>query len=162
MQETDQAPVQPEPKPSRIRPEPNPVTIAAHRRQVLWQITLPVTVVVALVLLAVVGVVLAGIRGSGETSLWADISVIWLIIPMLFLTIIFIVATAAMVYLLVQVLRNLPPYSRQMQDIMALVSRRVRQYSDAAVEPFLRWHSFSASVRSLRRKNLNRVTKERE
>ncbi len=145
MQETDQAAVQ---------PQPNPVTMAAHRRQVLWQITLPVAVVVLVIVLAAAGVVWAGSRSSGETttSLWADVSILWLIAPMLILMIIVFAVCVGVIYLLRLTLRGLPLYSRQLQDILFLVSYRVRKASDAAVEPVLRAHSFSASLRSLRRK----------
>jgi len=96
----------------------------------------------------------AGSRSSGETttSLWADVSILWLIAPMLILMIIVFAVCVGAIYLLRLTLRGLPLYSRQLQDILFLVSYRVRKASDAAVEPVLRAQSFSASLRSLRRK----------
>lgn len=138
------------PKPRVLTP-PNPITQAAHRKQTIWQIWVPFAIVVVLVLLSAVFVVIAGFRGTGDTVLWANISVIWLIVPMLFLTIIFIAVTAGLVVLLFQALRYLPSYSRQLQDVFTTVSFYVRKYSDVAVEPFLKAHSFSASIRALRR-----------
>lgn len=135
-----------------VRPTPNPITQAAHRQQVLWQIWVPFAVVVILVLISAVGVVVAGLQGTGDINRWANISLIWLIAPMLLLTVLMIAATAGIVYLLFQTLRVLPSYSRQLQDILAKVSFYVRKYSDAVVEPFLKAHSFTASVRALRRK----------
>lgn len=135
-----------------VRPAPNPITQAVHRRQVLWQIWVPFIVIVVLVLISAVGVVLAGFQGTGDISRWANISLIWLILPMLLLTIIMIAATAGIVYLLYMALRVLPSYSRQLQGIFVLISFYVRKFSDAAVEPILKVNSFSASVRALRRK----------
>ena len=136
-----------------VRPAPNPITQAAHRQQVLWQIWAPFAVVVILVLISAVGVVVAGLQGTGDINRWANISLIWLIAPMLLLTVIMIAATAGIVYLLFQTLRVLPSYARMAQDIFATISFYVRKYSDAAVEPFLKAHSFTASVRALRRKS---------
>jgi len=138
-------------KPS-VRPAPNPITQATHRQQTLWQIWVPFGVVVVLVLISALLVVIAGFQGTGDISRWADISLIWLILPMLLLTVILIAVTAGFVFLLFQLLRILPPYTRQLQDVFVLISFYVRKFSDAAVEPFLKAHSFSASIRALRRR----------
>ena len=111
-----------------------------------------VAVVVILVLISALGVVVAGLQGNDSISRWANISLIWLIAPMLLLTILLIAATAGIVFLLYKALRLLPPYARQLQDILAKVSFYVRKYSDVAAEPFLKAHSLSASIRALRRK----------
>jgi hypothetical protein len=144
-----------EPKP-RVKPEPNPITRAAHRRQITWQIWVPFGAVLALILLAAVAVVVAGLQGTGDVGLWAEISLIWLIVPMLFLTVIAIAITAGVAVLITMAVQKLPPYSRQLQDIFAKISFYTRKYSDAAVEPFLRAHSASASIRALGRKNPNK------
>ncbi|MGW8250917.1 MAG: hypothetical protein ACWGO1_09765, partial [Anaerolineales bacterium] len=66
---------------------------------------------VFLVLLAGAVVVLAAVSGEGDISRWSDISLIWLIAPMLLLIIILIAMTAAMVYLFRRMLPVLPRYS---------------------------------------------------
>ena len=138
-------------------PEPNPVTTAAHRRQTFWQIKLLVLLGVVLVVLAGIGVVLAAASGGGDVSRWSDISMIWLITPMLLLTLLMSVLTAGMVFMVGKLLPVLPRYTHLMLGYFVLVSRRVESISKAAVEPFLRAHSVSASVRAfqkaLRRKN---------
>jgi len=121
--------------------------MAAHRRQVFWQIYLPLSVIVILVLCAGIGVLVAGISGSGNVARWGNISLIWLISPMLVLTFISFIALAAMVYLLWRILHVLPSYTRQVQDFFLLVQRRVRIGSDAAANPFIRAHSIMASLR---------------
>jgi len=135
------------PPPQRQLPPPNPVTMAAHHRQVFWQIYLPLSVIVVLVLCAGIGVLVAGFFGSGDLARWGDISLIWLISPMLVLTFISFLALAAMGYLLWRILRVLPSYARQAQDLFRLVEKRVRSGSDVAAEPFIRAHSFMAVLR---------------
>lgn len=132
-------------------PEPNPVTMSVHRKQSFWQITLPLLVGVILVLIAGAGVVWAAVNDSGDVSGWSDVSVMWLIAPMLLLTIIMIAMTAAMVYVFGRLLPVLPRYTHLLLGYLVLVSRRVEGISDAAVEPFLRAHSLSASARAFRR-----------
>jgi hypothetical protein len=138
-------------------PEPNPVTMQAHRRQTFWQIKFPLLVGLLLVLFAGVGVIWAAVSGGGDVSRWSDISVIWLVVPMLLLSLIMIAVTAGMVYLFGRMLPVLPRYSHLLLSYFVIVSHRVGSLSNAVVEPFLRAHSLSASVRafkkSLRRKS---------
>lgn len=140
------------PPPHRQYPPPNPVTRAVHRRQVFWQIYLPLGAAVILILVTAAGVLLAGIAGNGEVSRWGDVSIIWLILPMLLLTFIAFMALAAIVYVLGQALRILPSYTRQVLEVVLLIGMQVRRGSDAVVEPFIRGHSTSASLRRLFRR----------
>jgi hypothetical protein len=137
------------PAPKRPLPPPNPVTYANHRRQVFWQIYFPLIIIVSLVLFAGIGVLLASVSGSGSEAIsrWGDISLIWLISPMLVLILISFVALCGMVYLLWQILKVLPSYTRQLLEFFLLVQIRVRKASDAAASPFIHTHSFMASVR---------------
>ena len=49
--------------------------------------------------------------GASDLSRYADVSLIWLIIPSLFVALIFLVFLAAIIYLFIIVLRILPRYS---------------------------------------------------
>ncbi len=132
-------------------PEPNPITTAEHRRQTFWQIKFPLLVGVLLMVLAGLGVVLAAATGGGDISRWSDISVIWLITPMLLLTLIISVLTAGMVYMVGKLLPVLPRYTHLLLGYFVQVSRRVESISNAAVEPFLRAHSASASMKAFQK-----------
>ncbi len=122
------------------KPAVRPAPIQSHKLPIAARCSgksgCPLTVVVILVFISALGVVVAGLRGNDNIGLWSDISLIWLIAPMLLLTILMIAATAGIVYLLYQTLRLLPSYAHQLQDIFAKVSFYVRKYSDVAVEPF--------------------------
>jgi hypothetical protein len=52
---------------------------------------------------------------------------------------------------MIRLLPLIPPYARFAQDWFAYVTFRVRGVADKSVEPFLRMHSFVASVRAFRR-----------
>ena len=93
--------------------EPNPLTQRQHRKEVLWQITLPLAIGVLLVLAAGIGVGYAGASKAGPVDRWASISTIWLIIPMMAVALIFLAVTAALAYGLMRLNALLPRYTRQ-------------------------------------------------
>lgn len=128
--------------------ERNPKTHKAHNREVFYQITMPLVFgIVTALLLAV----LATQATVSAVSTWADISLIMMIIPTMIVAVLFVVLTAGTIYLMVKLLPLVPPYARFTQEWLAYISFRVRIGADKSVEPFLRVHSFVASVRAFRR-----------
>jgi len=132
--------------------ERNPVTHRIHKREVFWQITIPVIIGTVIVLIIAIGVLLATARGTGNVSDWADASLILMIIPTMLMVFILMVTVAGMVFLITRLLGVSPYFFRRVQDFFTLASLRVGRAADAAVEPFLRGHAFMASVRAIRRK----------
>jgi hypothetical protein len=132
-------------------PKPNPVTQRAHRRDVFWQITLP-AVAGSMLILGLAGFIAwAGATGTGEVGRWADVSLLWLILPLLCLTLIPLLFFAGLVYAVSRGLRALPPYAHIVQNTFFLLKLRVRGAADKVVEPALRLHSLSAAIEALRR-----------
>jgi hypothetical protein len=132
--------------------KPNPVTQRKHRQEVWWQITLPLLVCVLLVLAAGAGVVYAGAVNGGPVDRWASVSIIWLIIPTMLITLILLAVTASLAYGLMRLNGALPRFTRRLQDLWILVAARAKRAADASVEPTLRVQSISAGLRALRRK----------
>lgn len=130
-------------------PVRNPLTHRAHRRQVLWQILLPLAIGVIAML---VFTVLAATAQAGKASLWADISIIFLIIPLMAVCLLFLALTAGLIYLFMRLSGLIPSYARQAQDFILRLGQRVRRGADASSEPLLRYHSFVAALRALRRR----------
>lgn len=133
-------------------PVPNPVTRRKHRREVFWQVTVPLLVGAILVLAAGVGVIYVGATNLSPVDRWASISIIWLIIPMMFVALIFLVVIAGLAYGLVRLIGILPKYTRQVQDLFVSIEARVKNAADSAVEPALRVQSIVAGLRALRRR----------
>jgi hypothetical protein len=129
--------------------ERNPVTQTRHRREVLWQITIPV-VVGALVLLLLA--FLAAFQTSmDQASIWADISLIWMIVPALIAVLIFFLFLAASIYLAVRLIGVLPGYFFMAHGWLLLAGDRLRQAEGKMVEPVLRARSFTARLEMLKR-----------
>ena len=128
----------------------NPVTQQKHRQEILWQVTLPLALGGALLLSTAVLTVWAGVSNRGDVSLWADISLIWLILPWLLFTLIFTAILAALVYAVTKMLAGLPPFSYRVLGGFRRAGVLVRSYSDRMVEPILRVHSGQARARAFK------------
>jgi len=129
-------------------PERNPVTYERHRKEVMWQILVPVLIGTVIVLALSI---LATTRTDAQVSKGADVSVIWMITPMLIVALIFLVLLGAIVYGVMSLLGILPGYARLIQDYFDALRVQVGIVSDKAVEPILRIESIKASLRALGR-----------
>lgn len=136
-------------RPSSRLPERNPITQQAHNRQVFWQIILPLAVGAAM---ALAFAVLAGLSQPAEASLWADISLIFLLVPVMFISLLFLAICAITVYGLARLIKAVPPNARLAQAFAFKMERRVRGMADALTEPVLRVQSAKAGWQALRRK----------
>jgi FtsH-binding integral membrane protein len=133
---------------SRLPPKRNPLTHRLHQREVLLQVTLPLAIgLTALLVLAV----LASISGPESASLFADVSLIWLIIPVMVVSLIFLVLLAALAYGVIWLVGALPGFAYQVQGFFTLVATKSKQVGDVIVEPILRVQSLAASLRMLGR-----------
>jgi hypothetical protein len=127
----------------------NPQAFQKHRKEVLWQITIPV-LIGALILISV-GLMIALGAGIPQTSKIADISLIWLIVPAMIITLIFGAVLFSLIVLVVRLIQVLPLYTNLAHDYLKLFSLRLGRISNRLVEPFLRIHSLNASRRALSR-----------
>jgi hypothetical protein len=134
--------------PKRSLPDRNLETYQNHRREIFWQITIPLVIGVLVVLALAVGILFGSVA---DVSRWADISIIWLILPSLLITLVFLIVTAALAYVVLLLINRLPPYMLLLQDFFHKIRDGVRRVSDKAVEPVLRVEGLKASWRALRR-----------
>ncbi len=129
--------------------ERNKVTHEAHRREVLWQITIPLVVGLLLVITACVLPVAAVVQGNG-VRVWADISAIWLILPTMILSLIPLALLGGLVYGITLLLGKTPAFFFRVQGVFNQVRDTVRQYADKTVEPVLKIRSFFAKADAVR------------
>src|SRR4030067_653884 len=80
--------------------ERNPITHQIHKREVFWQITIPVVIGAVIVLAIASMVILATATGSGNVSDWADASLILMILPTMLMVFILMLILAGPVYLI--------------------------------------------------------------
>lgn len=130
-------------------PLPNKSTsYQSHRQQFIWHILLPVLFAVALI---VVAGVLTVTQNTDQTHLWSDISIIWLLIPLLIFSLVFLVVLATLIYAIDRVLKVFPIYTYRAQKLAKRVKQGTRRAADAAVKPVLFIEGINASLRVITR-----------
>ncbi len=130
-----------------VLPERNPLTHAQHRKDVFWQITIPMMVGILLVLVAVAVVLLSATHAATNLSRWADVSLIWLILPSLLIAFIFLIILIAFTYLITIVLKMTPQYARIIQLYFETGKYKVSFYSNKITAPFIKTRSMWAVIR---------------
>jgi FtsH-binding integral membrane protein len=128
-----------------------------HRRQLWTQILLPVIVAV-LVFSAVIALLsVATFRNNGDVGRWAAISTIWLVIPVMMVSLILVVLLGAMIYLLGWVTHIIPPYSYQAQRFARRVEAGVRRTAEIAHRPALILREIGTFMKTTIRKARERM-----
>jgi hypothetical protein len=123
----------------------NQRTAALIRRDVIWQIGLPLGLAV-LVVVVIAGLLIAPV-GAPVRSVWADISLILLIIPTGLFGLVALALVGALVYGLILLLRELPYYAKLAQDFVALATYRVNMVAAKISNVVLSIRSFWAGAR---------------
>ncbi len=129
--------------------ERNPATRAAHQRQVLWQITAPFVAGMLVILALVVLTIMSAFGGGAVVSRWADISLIWLILPNLVFALILTLLVAALIYGLVKLIGVLPEVTFDIQEFLAIMQARIKAIADSLARPVIQVGGFWAAVRAL-------------
>jgi len=127
--------------------ERNPKTHAEHRRETFWQITFPLMIGILLLLAAVAVIILSATQPVTDVGRWADVSLMWLILPSLFFALILLVLLIGFVYLISFLLRLIPRYALIVQLYFEAGKKKVSQLSNLSIEPILRMRSIWAAVR---------------
>ena len=104
--------------------ERNPVTYQKHRNEVLWQITVPLVVGAIVILIPAVLVLLASVTGISQLTKLAQVSLIWLIIIGMVISLLVMIMTIVMIYTTSAILRNTSPIARQIQDTFLFIGLR--------------------------------------
>jgi hypothetical protein len=124
---------------------PESPSVHSHKRQLFWQILVPICVVAVLIL--VVAVLVA--TGATETRTWADVSTIWLIAPVLVFALLFVTVLGLLIYGFARLLQVTPRYTGKAQDFFALVSAWARTIANGAAKPFVWFQQAGAVIKSI-------------
>jgi uncharacterized membrane protein len=127
----------------------NHLSYQNHRRQFWTQVFLPMILAVLLIVALAVIASLAAFGGSGDAPRWAAISTIWLVIPVMFFGLLFLIVLAGLVYLLARTLQIIPPYSSKAQYYVNHGASEAKRFSDLATQPVLFIEEIKASVKAI-------------
>jgi hypothetical protein len=133
-------------KPPALPPERNPQVHSLHRHETRMQIYLPLIIGIVLVLAGVVAIIIYGVRAESTLRRWADVSLIWVIIPAMFIGIIFMIVAIGLLFAITRILGVVPAYGSLLQGYFHQLQAKAFQLSDALVEPLLRTRSSWAVI----------------
>jgi hypothetical protein len=91
----------------------------------------------------------ATFQQSGDVARWAAISIIWIVIPIMIASLIFLAVLVGLVYLLKRLLNITPTYTLWAQNFVHKLMIRIRLAADAAVKPVIYLDSIGASLNRL-------------
>jgi len=117
-----------------------------HRKQLAWQIILPVVLAAILLVALIVLICFATFRGNGDVGRWAAISTIWIAIPVMVAGLIFLIILGGVVYLLKYLLNITPVYTGQAQDFIYKIVGYIKRMADAIVKPVIVLDGVGASI----------------
>ena len=127
-------------------PQPVHESYKNHRRQLVWQIIVPMVLTVVLCIALIVLVNIATFRDGGEVARWAAVSTIWIVIPIMFGLVIILALLGGLVDLMYKLLDVTPTYTGMAQDYVHVGAGYVRRALDAIVKPVLQLNGILASI----------------
>jgi hypothetical protein len=127
-------------------PQPVHDSYLKHRKQMVWQIILPVALASLLIVALIVLINITTFNQGGDVARWAAISTIWIVVPIMIGMLIFLVLMVGLVYLMKKLLNITPTYTSLAQDYVYKVESYVKRAADALVKPVLQLNGILASL----------------
>lgn len=129
------------------QPSRNLVTQRAHRQESWWQIWLPLAVGALAILGMAVWAVVVAVQG-GSVSQAADTALIFVLLPVILMSLLCLIVVGGIVYLLARLLKIVPPKMLVVQVFFARIERGTRRAADKLVGPSLKLSSLAAAGRA--------------
>lgn len=126
---------------------PPSASLQRHKKQRFWQILAPILLGGLIILAAAAWLVRTVVVGT-SVSQYADISLIWLILPAMMFGILFAMLLLGMIYAAARLLNILPYYTFMVQQYAALIEARIKLWTKKAVDPLLAVESTAAAART--------------
>jgi hypothetical protein len=117
-----------------------------HRKQIVWQVILPVVVTSLLIVALIVLVNIATFNQDGDVARWAAISTIWIVIPIMVGLLIFLALMVGLVYLMKKLLNVTPTYTGMAQDYVHIGAGYIKRAADTIVKPVLQLNGILAGI----------------
>ena len=124
-----------------------------HRRQFWLQIFLPMLIAVLFIIAVAVWTGIATFGQDGDSPRWAAISTIWLVIPVMFFSLLFLAILIGLIYLLARALNVIPPYTAKAQYYVNRGANEAKRFSDISTQPVLFIEGIRASIKAFFGKN---------
>jgi heme/copper-type cytochrome/quinol oxidase subunit 2 len=132
-----------------VLPKPVHESYKRYRKQLISQIILPMVIAGLLLVALIVLIIFATFRENGDVARWAAISTIWIVIPIMIASLIFLLVLGGLVYLMKRLLNITPTYTGLAQDFVHKLAIRIRLAADALVKPVIFVDGLGASINRL-------------
>jgi heme/copper-type cytochrome/quinol oxidase subunit 2 len=116
-------------------PEPIHESYLKHRKQRTLHIILPVMLTAVIVIIFFLFLTVTAFRGNGDVTTWAEVSTVWILVPIMFAIVILFALTVGLIYLLAKLLNVAPYYTGLAQDHVHRAASYARRGTEAAVKP---------------------------
>jgi len=130
-------------------PQPVHESYKKHRRDLAWQIILPVALSALVIVALIVLINIATFNEGGDVARWAAISTIWIVIPVMLAGLILLALLVALVYGMKRLLDVAPTYTGMAQDYVHIAAGYIKRGAEMAVKPVLFLDGVGASIRRL-------------
>jgi hypothetical protein len=127
-------------------PRPVHESYLKHRKQIIWQIIMPVVLASVLIVALIVLVNIATFTQGGDVARWAAISTMWIVIPIMIGMLIFLAILVGLVYLMQKLLNVTPTYTSLAQHYVHQAEIHLKRMSEALVKPVLQLNGILASI----------------
>jgi len=124
-------------------------SVKLHKRQFAWQVLVPVIVFAAVIIAAAVLVVT---RGAATDRVVADISIMWLIVPVLILSLVLMVLVGGLIYGMAMLTKIVPTYTGKFQSFLVSVQSGARKIADGTAKPFIWIDQTGAAIKAIFKK----------
>ena len=129
-------------------PQPVHESYLKHRKQLMWQIILPIVLTSLLILALIVLINIAAFRDNGDVARWAAVSTIWIVIPIMIGLVIFLVLLAGLIYLMARLLNITPTYTGLAQDYVHKAAGYIKRGADMVVKPIFFLDELGAGIKA--------------
>jgi len=133
-------------------PQPVHESYLKHRKQLVWQIIFPVVLSALLLVGLTVLINIATFRDDGDVARWAEISTMWIAIPVMLGMLIVLALLGGIVYLLKKLLHITPTYTGIAQDYVYKAESLIKRGLDAVVNRVIEVQGTLATIREFFRR----------
>src|SRR5215831_2475972 len=116
-----------------------------HRKEMTWQIVMPIVLTFIVMIALIVLISLATFRSNGDVERWAAVSTIWIVVPIMIGLLIFLALLIGLVYLLAKLLHITPTYTGIAQHYVFLAADYVKRALDIVTKQVLDLNGVIAS-----------------
>jgi len=127
-------------------PQPVHESYKRHRKQLIWQIILPMVLTSLLFIALIVLINVATFRDGGDVGRWAAVSTIWIVIPIMIGLLILLALLGGLVYLMQKLLNVTPTYTSLAQNYVYMAEGYIKRAAEAIVKPVLQLNGILASI----------------